>query len=84
MSKWVPLANTELFGGGTPVVTIADGMGTTVNLDQLIQYANGNLATPQVGTPGMAGMGTGRMGGQAMRPMSGASLPPATSTRRAI
>ena len=57
-SKWVPLGNDELFGGGTPVVTIAAGMGT-VNLNQLIQYANGNLATPQVGTPGMAGMGTG-------------------------
>ena len=59
-SKWVPLGNNELFGGGSPVVTVDVGMGTgTVNLDQLIQYANGNLATPQVGMAGMAGMGTG-------------------------
>jgi ECM component-binding autotransporter adhesin len=60
-SKWVPLGNTELFdaANATTVVSIdAMGMGT-VNLDQLIQYANGNLATPQVGMAGMAGTGTG-------------------------
>ena len=54
-SKWVPLGNNELF---TTVVTIASGMGTVV-LSELIQYANGNLAAPQVGMAGMAGMGTG-------------------------
>ena len=59
-SKWVPLGNDELFGGTSPVVTIADGMGT-VNHDQLNQYTNAILgADPaQAGTHGMAGMGLG-------------------------
>ena len=57
-SLWVPLGNTELFAGGTPVVTIAMGMGT-VNLGQLVQYTNADLANPQVGMAAVAGMGTG-------------------------
>ena len=59
-SKYVPLGNNELYAGGSPVVTIAAGMGT-VNIDQLVQYTNSDLdaTTPQVGTHGMAGMGTG-------------------------
>ena len=57
-SLWVPLGNNELFGGSTPVVTIAMGMGT-VNLNQLVQYVNGDLNNPQVGTAAVPGMGTG-------------------------
>ena len=57
-SIWVPLGNTELFAGGSPVVTIADGMGT-VNIGQLVQYSNGDLTTPQVGMAAVPGMGTG-------------------------
>ena len=57
-SKYVPLGNTELFEGATAVVTITNGMGM-VNENQLIQYTNSDLNNPQVGTPGMAGMGTG-------------------------
>ncbi len=57
-SKYVPLGNTELFEGATAVVTITNGMGM-VNENQLIQYTNSDLNTPQVGTPGMAGLGMG-------------------------
>ena len=59
-SKYVPLGNTELWdnGNATTVVSITAGMGT-VNVNQLIQYTNSDLNTPQVGTPGMAGMGSG-------------------------
>ena len=60
-SLWVPLGNNELYDSAstTTVVSIAaDGMAT-VNHDQLIQYTNADLGTPQIGTPGMAGMGTG-------------------------
>ena len=57
-SKYVPLGNTELFEGASAVVTITNGMGM-VNENQLIQYTNSDLNNPQVGTPGMAGMGTG-------------------------
>ena len=57
-SLWVPLGNTELFAGGTPVVTIAMGMGT-VNLGQLVQYTNADLANPQVGMAAVPGMGDG-------------------------
>ena len=48
-SMWVPLANQELFDStnSTTVVNIADGMGT-VDRAQLVQYANGDLANPQV------------------------------------
>ena len=57
-SLWVPLGNTELFAGGTPVVTIAMGMGT-VNVGQLVQYTNADLANPQVGMAAVPGMGDG-------------------------
>ena len=57
-SLWVPLGNTELFAGSTPVVTIAMGMGT-VNIGQLVQYTNADLANPQVGMAAVPGMGTG-------------------------
>ena len=57
-SAWVPLGNTELFAGTSPVVTITDGMGT-VNIAQLVQYTNADLAAPQVGMAAVAGMGTG-------------------------
>ena len=48
-ANYVPLGNDELTAGGTPVVTIAAGMAT-VNLNQLIQYANADLNNPQVAT----------------------------------
>ena len=59
--NYVPLGNGELVGeSGTVVVTYDPATGmATVNLDQLIQYTNGNLAEPQVGTHGMAGTGDG-------------------------
>ena len=57
-SLWVPLGNTELFAGSTPVVTVAMGMGT-VNIGQLVQYTNADLANPQVGMAAVPGMGTG-------------------------
>ena len=62
--SYVPLGNPELVGvtGETGrVVTIAANGMATVNLDQLIQYTNSDLDadTLQVGTHGMAGMGTG-------------------------
>ena len=48
-ANYVPLGNNELTAGGTPVVTIANGMAS-VNLNQLIQYANADLNIPQVAT----------------------------------
>ena len=59
-SKYVPLGNTELFAGATPVVTVDldTGMGM-VNTDQLIQYTNSDLNSAQAGMAGMAGTGTG-------------------------
>ena len=45
-ATYVPLGNGELTA---TVVTIADGMAT-VNLNQLIQYSNADLNTPQVAT----------------------------------
>ena len=60
--SYVPLGNNELFdsGNATTVVSIdADGMAT-VNLNQLIQYTNGDLNNPQVGMHGVAGMGDGQ------------------------
>ena len=62
-SKWVPLASTELFAGTDAVVTVDVGMGTgTVNIGRLVDYTNGDLSAPNVGTRGMAGMGTGVSG----------------------
>ena len=64
-SMYVPLGNSELFedqdgaGSGLPVVSFAADGTATVNLGELIQYTNGDLNDPQVGTHGMAGMGTG-------------------------
>ena len=48
-ANYVPLGNDELTATGTPVVTIAAGMAS-VNLNQLIQYANADLNNPQVAT----------------------------------
>ena len=48
-ANYVPLGNNELTAGGTPVVAIANGMAS-VNLNQLIQYANADLNIPQVAT----------------------------------
>ena len=58
--NYVPLGNDEL------ITTVVTGLGTgteavgmgTVALGTLIGYANGDLANPQVGMAGMAGMGT--------------------------
>ena len=46
---YVPLGNNELTAGGSPVVTITNGMAS-VNLNQLIQYSNADLNMPQVAT----------------------------------
>ena len=60
-SLWVPLGNTELFDtASTTTVVSIDAMGmATVNINQLIQYVNGDLNNPQVGMAAVAGMGTG-------------------------
>ena len=62
-SKYVPLANTELFGTDATatsgvVVVIDRGMGKVLH-DELVQYTNANLNSANVGTHGMAGSGDG-------------------------
>ena len=57
-SMYVPLGNPELITTVVTGLNDADPDNDTVVLSTLIGYTNGDLANPQVGTVGMAGMGT--------------------------